>query len=822
MPEAGYSQKQIQKQQQKLSPQQLQLLEMLSRSVDQIEEVVKREMESNPLIDPTTLDENNVSSRTDERPGGTLSDEYDPDAERDYAGEHDEYDYKEHYYNGEFDQRETQIAAPVSAIDDLHDQLRYRNLTDQQNAIANEILGSIDASGYLNIDLAVVVNDMYANGIFVTLNDVAEVLRIVQSLEPAGIAARTVQECLLLQLERLPQDDITLCAKKIVGQHFDLFKNRNFARLSQVLKADEKIVEKAVELVKGLSVQPLDGEGAEYVSPDFVVTQTGGRLNVSLADGNMPEIRFDEEYLQQMEQLSASEQSLSRSEKEQYAFLQEKKQSADGLIEALRQRKSTLLLVMNAIVDAQHDYFVSGNAADKRPLLQKDIAEATGFDPSTISRIVKDKYVQTDFGLIPLSQCFSTSYTNDSGEAVSTDIIKQRIAQMVEQEDKSAPLTDDQIAERLADEGYPVARRTVASYRKDLGIAMRAHRRVVKMIALLLMTLSGVALMAQQPMSYFDSIVYSRMMQSRVTRNTAGPGPAIDESQRTELRAAIDSLLSESDDLIDSLYDLSTPAPSFMWYGNAFSDCRVKPHNCRLDSLPDEIRISLVSDSSVFCFPVRGIITSPYGWRWNRPHRGTDIRLNTGDPVRCAFDGVVRIARAMGAYGNLIVVRHHNGLETVYGHLSKINVKPMQVVKAGNIIGLGGSTGRSTGPHLHFEVRFQYEPIDPEWILDFSTYSLRSKRLHLDKSYFGIRQPRHGDAPVYKADESHVAEEPEPTKESKPAKADKSKSNERYYVVQEGDTLSDIAQKFDITVRQLRQYNKSLKQPHAGDRLRVQ
>lgn len=822
MPEAGYSQTQIQKQQQKLSPQQLQLLELLSRSVDQIEEVVKREMESNPLIDPTTLDENNVSSRTDERPGGTLSDEYDPDAERDYAGEHDEYNYKEHYYNGEFDQRETQIATPVSAIDDLHDQLRYRNLTDQQNAIANQILGSIDASGYLNIDLAVVVNDMYANGIFVTLNDVEEVLRIVQSLEPAGIAARTVQECLLLQLERLPQDDITLCAKKIVGQHFDLFKNRNFARLSQVLKADEKIVEKAVELVKGLSVQPLDGEGAEYVSPDFVVTQTGGRLNVSLADDNMPEIRFDEEYLQQMEQLSALEQSLSRSEKEQYAFLQEKKQSADGLIEALRQRKSTLLLVMNAIVDAQHDYFVSGNAADKRPLLQKDIAEATGFDPSTISRIVKDKYVQTDFGLIPLSQCFSTSYTNDSGEAVSTDIIKQRIAQMVEQEDKSAPLTDDQIAERLADEGYPVARRTVASYRKDLGIAMRAHRRVVKMIALLLMTLSGVALMAQQPMSYFDSIVYSRMMQSRVTRNTAGPGPAIDESQRTELRAAIDSLLSESDDLIDSLYDLSTPAPSFMWYGNAFSDCRVKPHNCRLDSLPDEIRISLVSDSSGFCFPVKGIITSPYGWRWNRPHRGTDIRLNTGDPVRCAFDGVVRIARAMGAYGNLIVVRHHNGLETVYGHLSKINVKPMQVVKAGNIIGLGGSTGRSTGPHLHFEVRFQYEPIDPEWILDFSTYSLRSKRLHLDKSYFGIRQPRHGDAPVYKADESHVAEEPEPTKESKPAKADKSKSNERYYVVQEGDTLSDIAQKFDITVRQLRQYNKSLKQPHAGDRLRVQ
>lgn len=820
-----YGQIQTQKTQQKLSPQQLQLLILLSQPVEQLEETVKRELEGNPMIDISTFSNDSAAPSPQEQPKGNLSDEYDPDAEGDDSG--DDYSgndnkYREHLpYNNGQDYREPQIPAPTSVIEDLEDQLRYCNLNEEQDIIARQIIGSLDKSGYLSVDLAVIVNDLYSSGVYATLHDVEEVLHIVQSLEPAGIAARTPQECLQLQIERLPQDRVSRCAESIVGKYFDLFEKHDYKRLAQVLKTDDDTIESAIEMLKGLSRNPIDGEGATYVAPDFIVTLRGNQLQVSLTDGNMPEIRFDEEYQQKLVRLSETEQNLTQNEKVEYQFLQEQQQSANILRDALQQRQSTLLHVMTAIAEAQHDYFLSGQPSDKRPLLQKDIAEKTNLDPSTISRIVKDKYVETDFGIIPLSDCFSTSYTNDEGETVATDIIKQRLSQIVEQEDKSNPLTDDQIADKLAAEGYKMARRTVANYRNEMGIAKRTQRRVAKCIALLAMLLSGMVLMAQQPMSYFDSIIHARMQQSRVARPSASSLPAIDADQRHELRAAIDSLLSESDDLIDSLYDLSTPAPSAMWYGRAFSDCRVKPHNCRLDSLPDEINITLIKDSSDFCFPVKGIITSPYGWRWNRPHRGTDIRLSTGDPVRCAFDGVVRIARAMGAYGNLIVVRHHNGLETVYGHLSKINVKPMQVVKAGNIIGLGGSTGRSTGPHLHFEVRFQYEPIDPEWILDFDTYKIRSKRLHLDKSYFGIRPPHKGDEPVYKADESHVAEEPEPMPETKTAN-NKPKSSERYYVVQEGDTLTDIAQKFDISVRQLRQYNKTLKNPKAGDRLRVQ
>ena len=197
-----------------------------------------------------------------------------------------------------------------------------------------------------------------------------------------------------------------------------------------------------------------------------------------------------------------------------------------------------------------------------------------------------------------------------------------------------------------------------------------------------------------------------------------------------------------------------------MWY-DAFPQNRVNPlGRATLEMLPDEINIKLMQDSTDFCFPVVNTKTSTYGWRWNRGHHGVDIRLNTGDPVRCAFGGIVRVAARMGGYGNCVVVRHPNGLETLYGHLSKLEVKPHQEVHAGDVIGLGGSTGNSTGPHLHFEVRFMYQTFDPEWILDFNNFSLRTRRLHLDKSYFGIRKPRHGETLEYKADKSIIKDSP--------------------------------------------------------------
>lgn len=249
-----------------------------------------------------------------------------------------------------------------------------------------------------------------------------------------------------------------------------------------------------------------------------------------------------------------------------------------------------------------------------------------------------------------------------------------------------------------------------------------------------------------------------------------------------------------------------------LFYNDNFSSSMVRLRNMPLDSLPDDIMLTLIKDSSEFCFPMKNVRTSPYGWRekWNRPHRGVDILLHTGDPIKACFPGVVRIAKPMGGYGNMVLIRHENGLETVYGHMSKILVKPKQIVKAGDIIGLGGSTGRSTGPHLHFEVRFQYEPIDPEWIIDFKNYTLRTRRLHLDRTYFGISPTKGNKHPIYKADKSIIKERPQ-----------KRVQKEIHYVVKRGDSLEKIATLYNTTPDKIKELNPDLKKLKQGMRIRV-
>lgn len=316
--------------------------------------------------------------------------------------------------------------------------------------------------------------------------------------------------------------------------------------------------------------------------------------------------------------------------------------------------------------------------------------------------------------------------------------------------------------------------------------------------------LSSVHAQKPQKMSYYDSLIYAQQHPQTPSK-----------SAKTTARSntPVDSALMKADDVIDRIYDEQKPLPSALWYGKSFQTNRVRVRQYPMDSLPDEINIRLVKKDDEFCFPVKNVRTSPYGWRWNRPHRGVDIALNTGDPVRCVFPGVVRVACPMGAYGNLVVVRHYNGLETVYGHLSKINVRPKQEVNAGTVLGLGGSTGRSTGPHLHFEVRFQYEAFDPEWILDFSNYTLRTHRLHLDKSYFGIAAPKGSKPAAYKADKSYVKETVQPERTVK---------KEIYHTTTADDTYKYLAIKYQTTPEKLREMNPGApKRLHAGIKLRV-
>lgn len=819
-------QQQKMKMQQKLSPQQLMLMQMLQMPVTDLEQMLKEEVEKNPLLEIT----DNVPARMEALPEADNAENLMADADD------DDYSYRERQERDRNqDVHEFFYAAEVSFVERLLQQLSLRPLDDRQRVIARELIGSLDDAGYLSRDITLVTNDLaFTQGIEVTEEEVLKVLEVIQTLDPAGVGARTLQECLSLQLHRLEEPSpADKTAMEVVDKCFDLFVKHNYDRIAERLDIDEEQLQEAIAAIRRLNPKPGMGDGAaaaaHYIVPDFIVTRMDETLHLALNDAMLPQLKVDAYYQEMLKTMQSSARPTA-GDKEAITYLQTNLDNANGLIETLRQRQVTMLRVMQVILRKQKRYFLTGDVADLRPMLQKDVAEITGYDVSTISRVVNSKYVQTEFGTFLLKDCFSQSVTTDSGDEVSVEAIRQELQTLVDSEDKRNPLTDEDLSRLLGEKGYPVARRTVAKYREKMGIPVGKLRRMLKVLLPLLL-LGGMTVQAQHPQkeSYYDSIINSRIREGRQKERAAKAGqsgnknsktadgkarPALEIHEQEPEPTEVDSLLAAGDDLIDLLYDASTPPPSKLWYGSNLSGAHVRLCNWTMDSLPDEVTIKLLKGDDKFCFPVKNIITSPYGWRkrWNRPHRGVDIRLNTGDPIYCAFNGVVRIARPMGAYGNLVVVRHYNGLETVYGHMSKIKVKPLQIVRAGQILGLGGSTGRSTGPHLHFEVRFQYEPFDPEWILDFSNYTLRTRKLYLDKTYFGIRRPKAGEDLVYKADES-IVPEPPPLKD-KPKRP-------HNILAKEGDTFESLAAAYKTTVENIKSLNPGLKKIKKGIKVRV-
>ncbi|MBP5541998.1 MAG: RNA polymerase factor sigma-54 [Bacteroidales bacterium] len=823
-------QQQKMKMQQKLSPQQLMLMQMLQLPVTELEQTLKEEVEKNPLLEITDEAPAHMESLPDAEDGDNLMQDSDDD----------DYSYRERQERDRNqDRHEMMYVAETSFVERLTEQLALKPLTDRQRIIAGELIGSLDDAGYLSRGVSLIANDMaFTQGLEVSDNEVLEVLKVVQSLDPAGIGARTLQECLSLQLHRQAEPDASpsgetavRLATRVVDNCFDDFVKHNYDRIAERLDINEEQLQEAIDCIRSLNPKPGMGDGetaqAHYIIPDFIVTRMDETLHLALNDSHLPQLKLDAYYQDMLKEMKTSARPTA-GDKEAIEYLQTNLDNANSLIETLRQRQVTMLRVMQAIMRRQKRFFLTGDNADLKPLLQKDVAEQTGYDISTVSRVVNSKYVQTEFGTFLLKDCFSQGITTESGDEVSTEAIRQELQQLVDNEDKRNPLTDDELAQRLNENGYPVARRTVAKYRERMGIPIGRLRRMLKVLLPLLLLGSGmVQAQAPQKESYFDSIINSRIREGeRKTREANNPRQKDKKTQKSDKArpaleihepepdpTAIDSALAAEDELIDIMYDASIPPPSMLWYGRDLSGTHVRLKNLSMDSLPDEISIRLLKGDEKFCFPVKNIITSPYGWRfrWNRPHRGVDIRLNTGDPVRSAFNGVVRIARPMGAYGNLVVVRHYNGLETVYGHLSKIKVKPLQVVRAGQVLGLGGSTGRSTGPHLHFEVRFQYEPFDPEWILDFTNYTLRTRKLYLDKTYFGIRRPKSGETLEFKADKSIVPEAAPIARSNRPI----------HITAREGDSLETIAERNKTTVDALKKLNPDLKKVKKGVKVRV-
>ena len=474
------------KMQQKLTPQQLLLMRLLQLPVTQLEQKIKEEVEKNPLLDAEAPEEENYPNDATEDYSDTTDDNEDfhgIDMDDYYD---DDYSYRERLerdYNRE--ERRFEVSESESFTESLIRQLELRNLSDREKRIGMEIIGSIDGSGYLGRDIQIIANDLaFRHNIEVSEQEMLQMLQVIQSFDPAGVGATSLQECLSLQLHRLESaDPLTEQATLVVDKYFDQLSNKHYAALMTLLKVDEKTLKEILGVIRRLNPKPGWGRGEEhrgahYVIPDFIVVREGDRLSFTLNDRNRPKLRMNSEYTEMMQQLSA-QQKLSSGDRETLQFIKSKSDDAQGFIDTLQQREQTLQRTMAAIMKYQYDYFLSGDTADLRPMRLKDIAKESGYDESTLSRVVNEKYVQTDFGTFLLKELFSKAVVTEEGEVLAIEHIKEALQQIVDGEDKRKPLTDEALTQQLQAQGFKLSRRTVTKYRESMGIPVGRMRKEV-------------------------------------------------------------------------------------------------------------------------------------------------------------------------------------------------------------------------------------------------------------------------------------------------------------------------------------------------------
>ena len=473
-----------QKLQQKLSPLQIQTIKLIEMPVQALEQHVREVLNDNPVLDDTTpqggSDEpRDVSiSEVEEREqsGGSLEENYG-------SNDDDIPSYNLHVNNWGKDERPeyNTFSVKQSFSQSLLEQLGYRNLTDHQRTVATFIIGSLDDDGYLRRDIESLVDDLaFRAGVEATAEEVEDMLKVIQQFEPSGVGARDLRECLLIQLEDKKRTPSVENAIKVVDTQFEAFKNRHFQKIMARLHLSEDEMKAVMEEIRHLNPAPggdIDdsyNDQAQQVVPDFRLEYEHGELILSMPRFSIPELRINHKY---SEILETGRMSNSRADKDAAAFVKQKIDSAKWFVEALRQRQNTLESTMRAILDYQREYFMDGDESSLKPMVLKDIAERTGFDISTISRVVNSKWIETHFGIFPLKYFFSEGLENSDGEEVSTREIKKVLKDLVDSEDKHNPLTDDELVEALSSKGYKVARRTIAKYRAQLDIPKARMRR---------------------------------------------------------------------------------------------------------------------------------------------------------------------------------------------------------------------------------------------------------------------------------------------------------------------------------------------------------
>lgn len=471
--------------QQKLSPQQIQFIKLLQVPTAELDARIQEEMEQNPALEKEEGDtpEDNYSEENYEE---NSKDDGEVDI-KDYLRDDEYSGYKMSDSSGgdDDDDHEMPLPTSVSLHEQLMDQLDFLGLDERQYAIGRQLVGSIETDGYVRRDLDAIVNDLaFSQGIETNLTEVESILKRIQLFDPPGIAARNLQECLLLQLDRMDNGhDIDVAvAKTIIRDCFDEFTKKHYDKIQKKLETeDEEFVRDAIELIIRLNPKPGGGSTQSMVKnlvliPDFILTNNNGKLDLTLNSRNAPELRISRSY---SEMFAAYDKSNKKDKKlkEAVTFVKQKLDAAKWFIDAIKQRQQTLLRTMRAIIDFQYDYFLEGDETKLKPMVLKDIAAMVSMDISTISRVSSTKSIQTDFGIFPLKYFFSEGIATDSGEEVSSREVKQVIKDLIDKEDKNKPLSDDKIEKVLNDKGYNIARRTVAKYREQMNIPVARLRK---------------------------------------------------------------------------------------------------------------------------------------------------------------------------------------------------------------------------------------------------------------------------------------------------------------------------------------------------------
>ena len=473
-----------QKLEQRLSPQQIQLMKLLQVPTMELDQRIKQELEENPALEEGKEEPLDEFDNQDDDFSDADTD-FDTDFELSDYFDDDTPDYKTQVNNTSKDEEERAIPLSVEASfqEKLTEQLHLLYLDDTQFIIADTIIGNLDESGYLNRDIEAIVDDLaFSANITVTSEEVETVLKLVQELDPAGIGARDLRECLLLQIERKQEGNITLfTAKKILQDHFEEFTKKHYDKIQKKLEIENEDLKQAIDAIIKLNPKPGGSmkEGAksqQQVIPDFIINDLEGRLELSLNSRNAPELKVSKEYEHLLRSYSEGAKT-SKSDREAVSFVKAKLDGALWFIDAIKQRQHTLLSTMEAIMNYQLDFFLTGDDTKLKPMILKDIAEKVSLDISTVSRVANSKYVQTSYGVYSLKYFFSESLSTDSGEEVSTREVKKILSDAIEAENKAKPLTDEHLAKLLNDKGYNIARRTIAKYREQLNIPVARLRK---------------------------------------------------------------------------------------------------------------------------------------------------------------------------------------------------------------------------------------------------------------------------------------------------------------------------------------------------------